>query len=111
MGVGMPTIRAMSIAVAASGSSGVGATNLGAASGVVAGLVIGKPLGVVFASWLSVKVGICSLPRGVDWKGSRHQGDDGPYLSAPRLCAFRRFIGKPVNSALAAISSARQRCQ
>ncbi|MEZ4231306.1 MAG: Na+/H+ antiporter NhaA [Polyangiaceae bacterium] len=47
-----------------------GAATAGVISvGVIAGLVIGKPLGVVFASWLSVKLGICSLPRGVDWKG------------------------------------------
>jgi NhaA family Na+:H+ antiporter len=37
--------------------------------GVFLGLVIGKPLGIVTASLLSTKLGIGSLPRGVDWRG------------------------------------------
>ena len=35
--------------------------------GIIAGLVIGKPVGIVFASWLVVKLGIASLPRGLGW--------------------------------------------
>lgn len=35
---------------------------------VAAGLVIGKPLGIVTLSWLAVRVGIARLPAGVDWK-------------------------------------------
>ena len=31
------------------------------------GLVVGKPLGIVGASWLAVRAGIASLPRGVNW--------------------------------------------
>jgi NhaA family Na+:H+ antiporter len=31
------------------------------------GLVFGKPAGVFLFSWLSVKSGIASLPRGVNW--------------------------------------------
>ena len=38
------------------------------ALGVLAGLVFGKQLGVTFASWLAVKVGIASLPEGVTWR-------------------------------------------
>ncbi len=37
--------------------------------GVVLGLFVGKPLGIFAACWLSVKAGICNLPRGVDWRG------------------------------------------
>lgn len=37
--------------------------------GVGAGLVIGKPLGIVLFSWLSVRLGIAALPRGVSWAG------------------------------------------
>lgn len=33
--------------------------------GVGAGLVLGKPLGIVALSWLAVRLGIASLPRGV----------------------------------------------
>lgn len=37
--------------------------------GVVAALVIGKPLGVVGASWLVVRAGWGTLPKGVTWSG------------------------------------------
>ncbi len=37
--------------------------------GVGLGLLLGKPLGVFFASWLAVRVGISSLPKGVQWRG------------------------------------------
>jgi NhaA family Na+:H+ antiporter len=35
---------------------------------VAAGLVIGKPVGILVFSWLAVRLGIASLPTGVDWK-------------------------------------------
>lgn len=37
--------------------------------GIIAGLVIGKPLGIMLLSWLSVKLGLCVLPPGVTWRG------------------------------------------
>ena len=37
--------------------------------GVIAALVIGKPLGVIGASWLAVRSGICRLPTAVTWSG------------------------------------------
>ena len=37
--------------------------------GVLLALVVGKPLGVVAASWLAVRLGWCSLPQGVTWSG------------------------------------------
>ena len=37
--------------------------------GVVAGLVIGKPLGILFASLIAVRLGVCRLPAGVDVRG------------------------------------------
>ena len=36
--------------------------------GIVAGLVIGKPLGICVASWLAVKTGLATLPEGVSWR-------------------------------------------
>ncbi len=36
--------------------------------GVSLGLVLGKPIGVLLASFLAVRVGIASLPRGISWK-------------------------------------------
>jgi NhaA family Na+:H+ antiporter len=37
--------------------------------GVTLGLVVGKPLGILLMSWLSVKMKICALPPGVSWTG------------------------------------------
>lgn len=37
--------------------------------GVGLGLVVGKPLGIVGLSLLGVRLGICRLPIGVDWRG------------------------------------------
>lgn len=37
--------------------------------GVVGGLILGKPIGVFLASWLSVRLGIAMLPEGVTWRG------------------------------------------
>jgi len=36
--------------------------------GVLVGLAVGKPLGVLGISWLSVKVGMAALPRGVTFR-------------------------------------------
>ncbi len=36
--------------------------------GIIGGLVFGKPLGILLASLLSVKVGLAELPRNVNWK-------------------------------------------
>ncbi len=35
---------------------------------VAAGLVVGKPLGIVAFSWLAVRLGVASLPGGVNWR-------------------------------------------
>jgi NhaA family Na+:H+ antiporter len=45
------------------------ATALPVGLGIVAGLCLGKPAGIVVATWLGVRLGICSLPRGVGWRG------------------------------------------
>lgn len=36
--------------------------------GIIFGLVIGKPLGIIVASWLAVKSGLATLPDGVSWR-------------------------------------------
>ncbi|MDL2303618.1 Na+/H+ antiporter NhaA [Dysgonomonas sp. OttesenSCG-928-D17] len=38
------------------------------ALGIILGLIVGKPLGITLFSLISVKTGLCSLPRGVKWK-------------------------------------------
>lgn len=37
-------------------------------AGIILGLFLGKPVGVVFFSWLSVKFGFGILPSGANWK-------------------------------------------
>ncbi len=44
------------------------------ALGIIAGLFIGKPLGIVIFSWLAVRIGIAELPVNVCW---RHVGAVG----------------------------------
>lgn len=39
------------------------------ALGILLGLIVGKPFGITLFSFISVKSGLCSLPRGVKWKG------------------------------------------
>jgi Na+:H+ antiporter, NhaA family len=38
-------------------------------TGVLLGLVAGKPIGILLASFVSVRAGLCALPRGVTWGG------------------------------------------
>lgn len=56
-------------------NSGVNLTQAGIHSltnsvslGIIAGLVLGKPLGITMFSWVAVKLKIASLPRGTNWK-------------------------------------------
>jgi NhaA family Na+:H+ antiporter len=35
--------------------------------GIVLGLFVGKPAGIAFFSWLSVKLGLCAKPAGSNW--------------------------------------------
>ena len=35
--------------------------------GIIAGLVIGKPVGIVFFSWVAVRLGIAAIPRDIGW--------------------------------------------
>jgi NhaA family Na+:H+ antiporter len=51
------------VAIGASGSLGQPE-----ALGVILGLVLGKPIGIVFFSFLSVKLGMAALPEGVNWQ-------------------------------------------
>lgn len=37
--------------------------------GVIAALVLGKPIGILLSSFIVVKLGICHLPKGVTWNG------------------------------------------
>jgi len=37
-------------------------------SGIIAGLVLGKPLGITLLSFVAVSIGICRLPLDLNWK-------------------------------------------
>jgi len=39
------------------------------ALGILLGLIVGKPIGITLFSFISVKTGLCALPRGIHWKG------------------------------------------
>jgi NhaA family Na+:H+ antiporter len=39
-----------------------------AALGVLAGLVVGKPVGITLFSWLAIRLGLAELPAGVSWR-------------------------------------------
>jgi len=43
-------------------------TGSAVASGVVLGLLVGKPLGITLASWLAVRAGVAELPTGTSWR-------------------------------------------
>jgi NhaA family Na+:H+ antiporter len=36
--------------------------------GIIVGLVVGKPIGILAASWLAVRSGLAELPKGVEWR-------------------------------------------
>lgn len=38
------------------------------ALGVVIGLLAGKPIGILLASWISVRTGVATLPNEVNWR-------------------------------------------
>src|SRR5690606_21104699 len=35
--------------------------------GILLGLIVGKPVGILLLSWLSVKSKLCQLPEGANW--------------------------------------------
>jgi NhaA family Na+:H+ antiporter len=45
------------------------AASQGIALGIFLALVIGKPVGILLACWTVVRVGLCRLPRDVNWRG------------------------------------------
>ena len=44
-------------------------TASGVTMGIIAGLVIGKPVGILLATRLSLSLRLCALPDGVEWRG------------------------------------------
>lgn len=63
----------------------------GVALGVFLGLLVGKFTGVLSFSWLSIKLGVCQMPEGANWKS---------FASVCMLCG----IGFTVSMFIAALS-------
>ena len=61
-------VFALANAGVALGAGALGLLTDPVALGVMVGLVVGKPLGVLTLAFLSVKVGLAVLPSGVTWK-------------------------------------------
>ncbi len=65
----------MPIFALANAGVSMGGLDLSAASsqstllGVAIALIVGKPLGVLLGTWLPVRLGLCTLPAGMDWAG------------------------------------------
>lgn len=65
----MPLFALANAGVSMSGGTFSADNELRIITGVVIALVIGKPLGIVGMSWVSVRMRCCQLPPGVTWKG------------------------------------------
>ncbi len=62
----MPVFALANAGVALS-LTNVGGETSRIALGIIAGLVLGKPIGIIGAAWLAVRSGIAALPAGVTW--------------------------------------------
>jgi len=65
----MPVFALANAGVALGGLGGAEAGAGLAALGIGAGLVVGKPLGILLLGWLAVRLGLASRPEGVSWTG------------------------------------------
>ena len=62
----MPVFALANAGVPLAGSQ-LGGESLPVVLGIVLGLCIGKPLGLISAAWLAVRFGLADLPKGVNW--------------------------------------------
>ncbi len=64
----MPLFALANAGVALNGAHPGGA-NLTLTLGVILGLVFGKPMGILLATFAVVKMRLCTLPDGINWRG------------------------------------------
>ncbi len=65
----MPLFALANAGVSLHGIESSAAGTAGIVLGVGVGLVVGKPLGILLFSWLAVRLGLATLPKGVTWGG------------------------------------------
>jgi Na+:H+ antiporter, NhaA family len=63
----MPLFALANAGVSLQGLDLSAAAPLAVGAGIVSGLVLGKPIGIVLASITAVRLGLCALPEGVRW--------------------------------------------
>ena len=63
----MPVFGLANAGVVLSGNLGATVTH-SVSLGVIVGLVVGKQGGITLFSWLAIRLGVASLPRGVTWR-------------------------------------------
>lgn len=63
----MPVFALASAGVSLNAKSAEAARSSPVTFGIIAGLVLGKLAGISMFSWLSVRSGLCKLPRGITW--------------------------------------------
>jgi NhaA family Na+:H+ antiporter len=65
----MPLFALANAGVSLSGL-GVGAqAHAAVATGIVLGLLVGKPVGILLISWTTIRLGWCTLPSDIGWRG------------------------------------------
>jgi NhaA family Na+:H+ antiporter len=65
----MPLFALANAGVSLEGIDLAAAASQSVLAGVTIALVLGKPVGIVLASWIAVRLGLCRLPPGVTWPG------------------------------------------
>jgi NhaA family Na+:H+ antiporter len=65
----MPLFALANAGVRLGGSAVSDPVSSGVVVGAALGLVVGKPLGILAAAFITVRLGLCVLPRGVRWSG------------------------------------------
>ena len=65
---GIMPLFALANAGVALGSGAVAALTQPVTLGILAGLVLGKPLGISLATWVAVRLGLTHLPAGTTWR-------------------------------------------
>ena len=64
----LPLFALANAGVSLSGGTLIGSLLHPVGLGVLAGLILGKQLGITLATWMAVRLGIAALPDGISWR-------------------------------------------